>query len=122
MPTTAPDALVVAETSPTGAEIPDPDRTVPPGLRWTTPLESRPIILGRDHPEIRPVLDLQAGRFWTASRHGLAIGRAERTLHNAAMDFAFAPDLRAAQVQQAALAHAGSDLDAAMDSYIKEIS
>lgn len=122
MPTTTPDALVVAEASPTGAEIPDPDRTVPPGLRWAAPLESRPIILGHDCAEVRPVLDLQAGRFWTGARHGLAIGRAEQTLHDAAMTFAFAPDLRAAQVQQAALAHAGSEYDAAITHYIEEIS
>lgn len=122
MSTMTPTALVLDEhpTSPT--TVPDPDRETPAGLRWTADLESRPIILGHDRPEIRPVLDIRADRFWSGARHGLAIGRAERTLHDAAMAFAFAPDLRRAQVQQAALAHAGSVFDAAMTDYIEEIS
>lgn len=106
----------------TPTDLPDLDCETPPGLCWTVDLESRPIILGHDHPEIRPVLDIQAGRFWTGSRHGLAIGRAEQTLHDAAMTFAFAPDLRAAQVQQAALAHAGSEYDSAVSDYIREVA
>lgn len=124
MPTWTPKGLQLAESSPTGSELPslDPDQHFPAGLRWTVDLESRPIILGRDRPELRHVLDIRAGRFWTGARHGLAIGRTERTLHDAALAFAFSADLRAAHLERAALARAGSEYDAVVTDYIEEMS
>lgn len=78
------DAVVEATTVPDPATLPDPDadepdRTYPAGLTWVEPLVPRPIVLGpsADHPELRPALDIQAGRFWANARHGLVIGRAE---------------------------------------------
>jgi hypothetical protein len=85
-----PVAVVDAATVPDPATLPDPDadepdRTHPAGLTWVEPLVPRPIALGpsAEHPELRPVLDIQAARFWTNARHGLAIGRAEIAMDQA---------------------------------------
>jgi len=72
------------------SDLPDGDRPLIPGLTWVVPLESRPIALGpsTDRPEIRPALALDADRYWSHARHGLAVGRARRDLDTAARDYA----------------------------------
>ena len=124
MTTPTPAALVLAPTSATPAELPDLDRTPAPGLTWVAPLESRPIALGpsNDHPEVRPALAIDAAAFWTHARHGLAVGRAEIEQDRAAMQFAFAADLRSAHTQRADLTRAAVARDTAINDYALEIS
>lgn len=90
------------------AEIPDENRPHPPGLTWVAPLEARPIQLGpsADHPELRPALAIDAGRFWAVSRHGLEVGRAQIDLEEGAVWFAIAPNMRTAPERVAYLVDA----------------
>ncbi|MFD2792552.1 hypothetical protein ACFS27_03225 [Promicromonospora vindobonensis] len=108
----------------TATTIPDPDRTHPAGLTWYAPLESRPIVLGpsEDHPDLRPALALDAGRFWSGARHGLAVGRARVQLDDAAVRYALSADLRRAPAEVAALAQAATAWDHAIHAYAKDLS
>jgi len=76
------------------ATLPDLDRPHPPGLTWFTPLEARPIALGpaAAHPEVRPALALDADRFWSGARHGLADWPAVHALEDAVEQAAFTTD------------------------------
>jgi hypothetical protein len=123
MTTTTPAVLLLPESGPNGAELPDPGRTPAPGLTWVAPLEARPIALGpsNDHPEVRPALAIDAVAFWTGSRHGLAVGRAELEQDRAAMRFALAPDLRRAQAERADLTRASVARDTAISDYVKDL-
>jgi hypothetical protein len=100
--------------------VPNPDRTTPAGLVWVAPPEERPILIGRNYPEVHPVLDIGAGRFRAHARHGFAVGRAEFALDVAAFRFALSADLRRAQVGRAALTLAAVALDDALAAYAKE--
>ena len=103
-------------------EIPDWDRAHPAGLTWIEPLMPRPIALGpsANHPEVRPVLALDADRFWSGARHGLDIGRARVELDDAAVRYALSADLRRAPAEVAALAQAATAWDHAIHAYAKE--
>jgi hypothetical protein len=123
MATETPRSLDLAPIAADPTAIPDPDRAHPAGLTWVEPLTPRPIALGpsADHPDVRPVLALDAGRFWTAARHGLAVGRARREMDTAAVRYALsaslsrAPHLAVAMAEAAgvwtdATTHAATDL------------
>jgi hypothetical protein len=109
MATDAPRSLNLSPVVADPAAIPDPDRAHPAGLTWVEPLTPRPIILGpsANHPDVRPALALDAGRFWTAARHGLAVGYARREMDTAAVRYALsasldrAPHLAIAMVEAA---------------------
>lgn len=123
MTTPTPAALLLAESSPTGAELPDPDRQAPRGLCWLAPLESRPIILGADdHPEVRPVLDIDADQFWTGTRHGLKVGRARIDLDEGACWYAFAPEMTTAHERIAFLVDATKAWHDAIGEYAREMA
>jgi hypothetical protein len=100
------------------AAVPDEDRPHPATLTWVAPLESRPIALGpsADHPELRPVLALDAHRFWSGARHGLDVGRARERFDAAAVRYALAADLRRAPAEVVELAQAASAWDRAIAS------
>lgn len=123
MSTAVPAALLLAESSMTGAEIPDPDRAHPAGLTWVEPLTPRPIALGpsTDHPEVRPALALDAGRFWSEARHGLAVGRAEIEMDTAVLHQGMAANPRQGYLR-AAVAEAAAVWVLATEMYAKEIA
>ncbi|MEU4386795.1 hypothetical protein [Promicromonospora sp. NPDC023805] len=102
------------------AAVPDEDRPHPVGLTWVAPLEARPIVLGpsADHPELRPALALDAHRFWSHARHGLAVGRAEIDLEEAAVWYAIAPNMRTAPERLAYLVETAAVRTAAIDAYV----
>lgn len=118
----AASSIQLVELAADAAAVPDPDRAHPAGLTWVEPLVPRPIALGpsADHPEVRPVLALDAGRFWSHARHGLEIGRARVKLDDAAVRYALAADLRRAPAEVAALAQAATAWDHAINDYAKE--
>lgn len=110
---TASIQIATAAADPTA--LPDPDRAHPAGLTWLAPLEPRPIALGpsADHPDIRPALALDAGRYWTAARHGLAVGRARREMDTAAVRYALSASLDRSPHLAVAMAEAAGAWDAA---------
>lgn len=118
----AASSIQLVELAADAAEVPDPDRAHPAGLTWVEPLVPRPIALGpsTDHPEVRPVLALDAHRFWSGARHGLAVGRARVELDDAAVRYALSADLCRAPAEVAALAQAATAWDAAIHAYAKE--
>jgi len=117
-----PRSLELAPIAADPTAIPDPDRPHPAGLTWVEPLTPRPIALGpsADHPDVRPALALDAGRFWTMSRHGLEIGRREIAMDQAVARQALAANPRqghlriavaeAADAWSQATTHAAADL------------
>lgn len=115
------DAHACSAVYPTA--IPDPDRAHPAGLTWLIPLEPRPIALGpsADHPEVRPALALDAGRFWTAARHGLAVGRARREMDTAAVRYALSASLDRSPHLAVAMAEAAGVWDAATTSAARDL-
>jgi hypothetical protein len=105
MATDAPRSLDLPPVAADPTTIPDPDRAHPAGLTWVEPLTPRPIVI-TDAPEIRPALALDAGRFWTAARHGLAVGRARREMDMAAVRYALSASLSRAPHLAVAMAEA----------------
>jgi hypothetical protein len=103
--------------------LPDPDRAHPAGLTWITPLTPRPIPLGpsEDHPEVRPALALDAGRFWSEARHGLAVGRAEIAMDTAVLHQGMAANPRQGFLR-AAVAEAAARWTRATENYAEELS
>lgn len=124
-----PAAVVDASAVPDPATLPDPDadepdRTYPAGLTWVEPLMPRPIVLGpsADHPDLRPALALDAGRFWSEARHGLEIGRKQIDVEEGAVWYALAPNMRTAPERLAYLVDAIEARTAAINDYAKELS
>jgi len=103
------------------AALPDPDRPHPAGLTWVEPLVPRPIVI-TDSPDTRPALDIQADRFWSGARHGLAVGRARIRLDDAALRYALSADLGRAPAEVSALAQAATAWDTAITDYAKELA
>lgn len=109
---------------PDPADLPDLDRQTPPGMTWRAPLMPRPIPLGpsEDRPEVRPALALDADRFWSGARHGLAVGRARIALDAAAIQYALSAQLDRARAEVSALVDAAAAWDRTLSNYSKELT
>lgn len=105
------------------AALPDPDRAHPAGLSWIEPLTPRPIVLGpsADHPDLRPALAIDAGRFWSEAKHGRAIGHAEIQMDTAVLHQGMASNPRQGFLR-AAVAEAAAVWTRATENYAREMS
>ena len=103
------------------ADLPDLDRPLVPGLTWYAPLEERPIVL-IDHAEVRPVLALNAGRFWDGARHGLAVGRAKARMDAAVLAYGLASSLAASPHLAIRVAETAGEWTGALDTATREFA
>ena len=106
------------------ATIPDPDRTHPAGLTWYALLEPQPIQLGpgTHRPALHPVLYLDAGRYWSGARHGLAVGRALIDMETAAVRYALSASFDRVPRLAIVLAAAASRWVHASTAYAEEFA
>ncbi|MFD2794583.1 hypothetical protein ACFS27_13585 [Promicromonospora vindobonensis] len=106
------------------ATIPDPDRTHPVGLTWYVPLEAQQIQLGSSthRPALHPALHLDAGRYWSGARHGLAVGQALIDMETAAVRYALSASFDRAPRLAVALVEAANRWDRANTAYAEEFA
>lgn len=123
MATPAPRSLDLSPVVADPATIPDPDRAHPASLTWVEPLVPRPILVGpsADHPELRHVLALDAGRFWSASRHGTRVARRRQAMDDAAFDYALSADPSRSPHLALAMAEAAGAWTDATDAYASDL-
>jgi hypothetical protein len=119
----APSRSHLATAAADPAALPDPDRAHPITLTWLSPLTPRPIILGpsADHPDLRPALDIQADRFWSAAKHGARIARRRQAMDDAALDFALSADPSRSPHLALAMAEAAGAWTDATNDYANEL-
>jgi hypothetical protein len=116
-------SIQLADLAADATAIPDPDRAHPASLTWVEPLVPRPIVIGpsADRPEMRPVLAIDAHRFWSEARHGHAVGHAEIQMDTAVLHQGMASNPRQGFLR-AAVAEAAAVWVLATENYAREMS